>query len=146
MTNKAPNSPTLVPVETPKESPGWDSWPKEAWKEPSTALVAYGDGGGIILAYEGPHLDYDINEVGQGWGTDETIGDPPDLDPGLWIWAGRLIDTSFDTDYGREYDSELSGEWRPLTDEEWDRFRKGEPVLEPSPFRPKYPEDTNDDD
>jgi len=130
----------LTPAEPKGET--WGGWPKAAWKENSTALVAYGNGGGLVLEYEGPHLDYEICEVGQGWGTGDLMGDPPSEDPHLWIWEGKLVNTtSHYLEGADEYDSELSGDWRPLTDEEWAKFRKGEDVLPPSKHRPRYPED-----
>lgn len=113
----------------------WGSYPKAAWEEDSHALIAYGSHGGLVLDHVGPHIDFELCE-GAGPSVEDMGLTPPDEDPGLWIWSGKIVDTSYNTVDGYEYDYELSGQWRKLTEEEWALFRKGEPVLPESKHAP----------
>jgi hypothetical protein len=116
----------------------WGTYPKAAWEEDSYALIAFGTEGGIILEHEGPHIDFELQEAGTGPFVEDMGLTPPHEDPGLWIWKGRIVDTTFHGPDGTEYDYELDGEFRELTDEEWKAFRAGESILPQSQHVPCY--------
>lgn len=81
----------------------------------SRALVA-SDGRGIIcLAKIGPHLDYWLDEVGE---TEQITFEGAPV--GITIWEGKI--RSWRT-YDGDYDCELEGDFRPLTEEEWEDYR-----------------------
>lgn len=70
-----------------------------------------------VLDYIGPALDYWFECAGLD--VEDFDGEPP----GIWIWEGTIVDDKYWTDYGYEYDAELSGETRPLTKEEWEDWK-----------------------
>lgn len=91
----------------------------------SIALIASVNGRGVILAYDGPGIEADIEAIGSRYLGDHGLDDAPD---GLSIWEGHL------STYG-ELDAELCGSFRALTDAEWARLREtGTPwEYEPTP-------------
>lgn len=93
---------------------------KAPWNETdSIALVAQGSKDGVLLVYDGPGVEGAIEDVGEH--TDDLgLDDAPD---GLSIWEGRYHTSQYWTDCGYEYDAELVGKFRELTDQEWELFR-----------------------
>lgn len=86
----------------------------------SCALIASDGKRGIVLEHVGTALDY-IDFVDSAVFRHETWdGVAP---PGIWIWEGTLESTSYWTDCGQEYDEELVGQARPLTEDEWELYR-----------------------
>ena len=82
----------------------------------SRALVASDGRGEILIDWIGSALEYwrycvDDNELLQDLG-----GAPV----GISIWEGTIHGS---TNYWGEYDAELVGEYRPLTDEEWEDYK-----------------------
>lgn len=76
------------------------------------------DGLGLILHWMGKGLDYEIDGMGEDAVADEMLSDLP-ADPGLWVWEGNLIGTTYNSpETGYDYDTEFTGEWRVLSEEE----------------------------
>lgn len=96
------------PVRPPRRAP-WN-------KTDSIALIACRGGHGCILDHDGLGIEADVEALGHGSLTDHGLDDAPD---GLSIWEGRLHTSESHTPDGHEYDSELIGEFRSLTDDEW---------------------------
>lgn len=109
----------------------WMAWPKAAWAEESRALLVCADDQGVVLEYEGVHLAYEFGESSTQLIEENGLRPPHD---GVFIWTGKL-QSSYDP-YTGEHDSWLDGDFRQLTDEEWNRLRSGKGVLEPSKFEP----------
>jgi hypothetical protein len=88
------------------------------------ALVACdGDGHGCVLQYVGAGLQYMLEEGAGRELVDLGFDDAPD---GISVWEGRLATSEMWTDCGREYDCELVGTFRELTDDEWASLRRNE--------------------
>ena len=102
----------LIPFEEVEHYCDYDCYDS---KKGSIALIASNGDKSIILDYTGGSLDYWLNECGVD---DEFDG----IAPGVWIWEGGI---KTHRDYWGEYDSEMVGDLRELTDEEWGLFRKG---------------------
>lgn len=91
--------------------------PAEDWKTPSRALVASdGKGNGCVLWTEGPHVQSMIDEAGVAALNDIGLDDAP---KGLSIWEGVIRTSETHTPDSKEYDSWLSGDFRPLKAQEW---------------------------
>lgn len=85
-------------------------WRKDA---PTDRALIVSDGKrSVCLDHIGPALEYWFESCGD----EEFQGFPA----GVWIWEGTI---RTHTDYFGEMDSELEGQERPLTDEEWSIFR-----------------------
>lgn len=96
----------------PTETYPYASWAYKKERPADRALVVAGTEKGEmrVLDHIGPALDHWLHEMG---------GEFPAPDgPGFWIWEGGISSWIIDTDYGREADCELEGEYRRLTDEE----------------------------
>lgn len=120
--NLIPVSPTL-----------WGPWPAERWLEPSRVLVASdGRGNGCVLATEGPHFLYEIEEAGASALNDLWLDD---LDHGIWVVIGSVEYTkSQDTPNGPcEVDCDFEiVECRRPNPEEWIEIIAGRsPWLDP---------------
>ena len=85
----------------------------------SIALIAARKGHGVILAHDGGGIEADIEAVGLGALDDHGLDNAPD---GLSIWEGRM--SGWGPDHNGDYDCELRGTFRPLTDAEWTMFRE----------------------
>jgi hypothetical protein len=101
---------------TPPPDPGYD------FSKPSKAVIACdGDGNGIVLWYTGAHLVVEICEHGCGVRLDDLgLDDAPE---GISVWEGIYYGTQHETMDGVEYDTEVSGDFRKPTAEEWDSIR-----------------------
>lgn len=62
-----------------------------------------------------------------------------DLEVGVWIWEGDVVTIRHNTPNGMDYDTELEGEFRELTDEEWEDWSDQPPY-------PPWDEGEEDDD
>lgn len=94
---------------------GWNS-------DPGRFLVACdGEGNGCILAFVG-HIEL-MFECGSKKLEDLGLDNAPE---GLSIWEGSVVDTTYESIDGTDYDCELQGDFRKLTEDEWEAFRKGE--------------------
>lgn len=106
--------------EVMNEEPKLPKRPRDApWaKHDSIALIASRNGQGCVLVYDGAGIQADI-EKGVGSTDIEQLGldDAPD---GLSIWEGKLMVWR---EREGEYDSDLKGTFRSLTEEEWENFR-----------------------
>jgi len=86
----------------------------------SRLVVACNNGAGCVL--------YAIGSCWEAWyeGScsyvldDNGLDDAPD---GISIWEGRML--SWGPDYNGEYDAELRGEFRNLTEKEWKLLAEG---------------------
>lgn len=110
---------TITPIEVERpEGCICDGSPWGCWDpaKGNKALIASDGERSLILEQVGGHLDYWFSESGDQEGLD---GYPP----GVWVWEGTLNSWR---DYWGEYDEELSGDIRKLTDEEWELLRDGE--------------------
>lgn len=85
----------------------------------SIALIASMNGVGVILEEDGGGIEASIEEVGRAI-QDNGLDDAPD---GLSIWEGRYHTSCLNTPDGIDYDAELIGTFRELTDKEWQRYR-----------------------
>lgn len=101
----------------------WDEYPHWAWKVPSKAIVAARAGRGVLLFYAGPHFRYQVEEEPLECLDDLGLDKAP---LGISVWEGVYI-----TEAGATWDGETSdesmpkGEFRLLTEMEWDAVRKG---------------------
>jgi hypothetical protein len=94
-----------------------------SWDTPSTALVHVNDEEAIVLEHDDQlHLERWIEDVSPLTdGHRVTLSLPEGMGSnGLHVWTGK---THTWQDYDGEYDSELRGEFRPLTDAEWKLLR-----------------------
>jgi hypothetical protein len=102
---------------TNKRANADDAWGVYDWGKPSLAVVACDENGeGCILWFCGAHLDFEINEGGM-----KTLGDLglDDAPPGISVWEGSYVGTKSETMDGTEYDTEVMGEFRSPTPQEW---------------------------
>lgn len=95
------------------------------WSKGSMAVIASDGKRAMVLDYVGGPLDYWLNEAGID---DEFHG----IDAGLWVWEGSMVNH---VDYWGERDSELVGDLRPLTPEEWEDRSGGEEIWIESNYR-----------
>ncbi len=86
----------------------------------SIALIASNGGKGVILVHDGSGIEADIEALGIGQLDDHGLDGAPD---GLSIWEGRLISNTTNTPGGLDYDTELDGVFRALTEREWELYR-----------------------
>lgn len=77
------------------------------------ALIVSDGKRATCLDHVGPALDYWIEDLGLA---DDWDG----LPAGVWIFEGTIRSW---VSYEGEHDSELEGEERPLTEEEWQQFK-----------------------
>jgi hypothetical protein len=101
-----------------------------AWKPgmQSRALIGCdGDGNGALLAWIGESLEYEIDGIGKAL-ADLGLDDAPE---GLSIWEGTYVGRRYDTMDGTEYETEVQGTFRDLTDEEWDALKRGDDPWNP---------------
>lgn len=92
----------------------------ECWEPGQNHALIVSDGDNAkVLDYVGADLDLWRHE----WGLDFGFI----LDPGVWVWSGGIV---FHRDSYGEEDSELDGNVRPLTEEEWELFQDDEDVLD----------------
>lgn len=93
---------------------------KAPWNEhDDIALIANNGGTGCILVSDGAAIEYSQEN---GCALDDNgLDDAPD---GLSIWEGRGHSWETNTDMGHEYDFELRGTFRDLTDREWALLRE----------------------
>lgn len=102
------------------DDPGQQPW------VPSQALIAMGPHSGAVLQYHGSAIEGEISEAGLHALDELGLDDAP---VGLSVWEGEFV---YEPGYvdGHEMPGEgqtqPAGKFRPLTDEEWDRLRKGE--------------------
>lgn len=100
-------------------------WDKYNWNKLSLAIVASdGAGHGAVLFTAGPHVAFDIHEIGLRDLWDLGLDDAPS---GVWVWEGKHVggdgSRSPEGDYSDAY---LQGTYRPLTDEEWAALKRNE--------------------
>lgn len=96
----------------------WDGYPRSAWVKPSLAVVACdGGGNGCVLWTAGPAMRFEIIESGLRDLSDLGLDDAPE---GISVWAGRIYSDP------RDDDSELRGEFRSPTIDEWAAIMRGE--------------------
>ncbi len=88
----------------------------------SIALIANNGGKGVILEYNGAGIEASVEAIGVRYLDDHGLDDAPD---GLSIWEGRyLVTRSGNFEHPDEYDAELDGTFRDLTDREWALLRE----------------------
>lgn len=106
----------------PQDGDAWD-YSKDGRKYKSCAVVASdGNGRDVLLEACGPAIDWHIDQVGD---SAEELGlAAPEA--GLWVWEGNMGSVPIETPMGTDWDHEVRGVWRPLTDEEWDSVQIGE--------------------
>lgn len=91
------------------------------WDKPSLAVVACdGDGHGCVLHTVGPHVAFDMREIGRDL-DDLGLDDAP---AGISIWEGVTAGGGYAGD-GDYHDTYLSGAFRAPTDDEWKAIREG---------------------
>jgi hypothetical protein len=132
----------------PKNSPEPECWqevPSEDHRiHPSRALIAYSDDAevSIVLEYVGDTLEEEIENLDSrqtcdlGLNVPEGQEDPPLPTSGLCIWEGEFVSKSVTSpETGYDYDTEARGSFRPLTDEEWEKVKRGEAlfIVDPPP-------------
>lgn len=106
----------LKPIASDDAFEIWEP-PYKAAKDlpPDHALIIAGEDPNIelhVLEHIGPGLDYWFENLGI-----EEFDPPPG--PGFWIWEGSVESRRYDSpDYGTDYDIELEGTYRRLTEEE----------------------------
>jgi len=106
------------PINLEEQVPPWSKYKREM---NSRLVVACNGNGGCVL--------YAIGSCWEAWHEgsgsyrldDNCLDDAPD---GISIWEGRMHGWGPDRD--GEYDAELRGEFRDLTEEEWKLLAKGE--------------------
>lgn len=87
----------------------------------SIALIANNGGTGCVLECDGSGIEASLDDVGKAL-DDNGLDDAPD---GLSIWEGRYVTTQHNSiDYGIDYDAELIGTFRDLTEREWALLRE----------------------
>lgn len=87
----------------------------------SIALIANNGGTGVVLAYDGAGIECCIDE-GNGKALDDNgLDDAPD---GLSIWEGAYHTWHVHTPDMNEWEAELRGTFRDLTDREWALLRE----------------------
>jgi hypothetical protein len=95
---------------------------RKTCSSPSQAVVANGPHGGCVLFYTGSALEYEICEAGLTDLSDLGLDDAPD---GISIWKGVLRCWEVNTPDCHEYESELIGDFRTPTTEEWAAICQG---------------------
>jgi hypothetical protein len=101
-----------------------DPWEGYDFSKPSRAVVAENNGGeGAVLWYAGGNLGMEIREGGMGSHTDDLGLHPPK--PGIWIWEGKSIWIPGPWECPQDGSTELHGDWREPTEEEWQSIRGG---------------------
>lgn len=94
---------------------------KDPWnKTNSIALVASNNGHGCILAFNGEGIEVDFEHESDPSLDMHWMDDAPD---GLSIWEGCYKDHETWGDHGMDYDGELVGTFRPLTEREWELLK-----------------------
>ncbi len=90
----------------------------------SIALIASNGSHGCIVVHDGAGIEADIEAIGNNSLDHHGLDDAPD---GLSIWEGRLTGGRCG-EFGEDYETELVGTFRDLTDAEWLLLREtGEP-------------------
>lgn len=87
----------------------------------SIALIACNGGCGVILEHDGPGIEAAVDGECNLRLEDHGLDDAPD---GLSIWEGRYACFNTSYEYSYEYECELDGKFRDLTDREWDYLRE----------------------
>ena len=89
--------------------------------DPQKAVVAFG-AGGVCLVWATDILRRDLEEMGEGGEDVFPPGQGDNPDHGIWVWEGHVVGVVHPStpDRPEEYDVEYRGEWRPLTDAEWE--------------------------
>lgn len=106
-------------------------------EESSVALIANGRHGGCVLEYRGPGIEGEIDEAGC-YGLDDLGLD--DALEGLSVWEGKArYWKSGNPMDGEEWNGELVGQFRRLTEGEWERLARGKMLW------PREPESPLDD-
>lgn len=96
-----------------------DGWNRYDWKKPSLAIVVSDGHKTAVPWYVGPHVAFDLREHGLDF--DDLGLDAP---PGIHVWEGvtKGGQRTYEGDYEDTY---LDGEFRDLTDDEWQAVREG---------------------
>ena len=90
----------------------------------SRALVLENYGESVVLHFIGADLEWEMEQVGElQIGGDDWGYSGHDVD-GLWIWEGRMVTHKNWTSCGYEYDTEPEGDYRRLTQDEWNMFKE----------------------
>lgn len=87
----------------------------------SVALIVNVKGKGVVVTYEGDGIEANFEAIGSPYLDDQGLDDAPE---GFSIWEGRLCITNTCWEYPSEYDCELDGTFRDLTDREWSLLRE----------------------
>lgn len=106
----------LIPGEITTDDKHYCSYDCQNGSKDSLALIASDGERAYIINYVGMHLDYWICE---GGANDFFEG----VEAGVWFWKGRIKSSR---DYFGEYDEELEGDFRKLTEEEWELLQGGD--------------------
>ena len=129
----------------PPEPECWQMTPSEDHRiHPSRALIAYSDDAevSVVLEYVGHTIGEEIENLGSrhsedlGLNVPENQKDPPLPTSGLCIWEGEFVSKPVPSpEAGYDYDIEARGSFRPLTDEEWEKVKRGEAlfIVDPPP-------------
>lgn len=121
----------MTAAQLESEALGWDGYPDAAWEKPSLAVVASdGDGYGAVIHTSGPHLRYQIDEV--GFHELELLG-LHDCPAGVWVWAGKIRYQGC----GPDTEPVTEGEYRHPTEEEWQAIRDNVPPWDDRLWRAK---------
>lgn len=115
-----------VKDEDEEDLPFNDPWEYKDDAPVSRCYVASdGDKRIIVIDWIGKELEEWMEQIGE---IDLTEHEVPAA--GLFIWEGGIRRENYDTPMGREYDIHLDGEFRKLTDEEWNMLQE-EPYAAP---------------
>lgn len=106
------------PIDLGEQVPPWSKYKREL---KSRLVVACNGGAGCVLYAIGSCWAVWHEGSGSYRLDDNGLDDAPD---GISIWEGRM--QSWGPDRDGEYDAELRGEFRDLTEEEWRLLAKGE--------------------
>jgi len=105
--------------------PSWSmdvpSWSKYKREMPSRLVIACNNGAGCVLYAIGSCWEAWYEGSGSHRLDDNGLDDAPD---GISIWEGHMH--SWGPDFDGEYDAELRGEFRNLTESEWKLLAEGQ--------------------
>lgn len=95
--------------------------------KPSMAIIAIGDKGSAIVDYIGYSIEDQVSHVGTDTyelGFEKTEGD----ENGIWVWEGDYKWTEGPYEYPLDGSYEPVGQYRAMTDKEWELFKKCLPI------------------
>lgn len=110
----------IIPIDlTPAPCTIWN------WDKPSKAVLAVGKCGTTIIMHGAGPVFAEYSPEVSNYAADLDL-DLSDENEGIYIWEGKLHSSKYMTDCGMEYDSELIGDIREPTEEEWQFIMQGD--------------------